>query len=376
MSRFRDDRSGNFAVATALILPVLLGAAGLAVDFTSLVMMKTELQGVADAGALATASHLMEEKTTVEVAKKTALAFLSSQVRPFSRADAFGTNVEIASRRGSTDDQFEIDVEISYSMTLSPLAAFLGKHEATIKVQSSTNASRGIDHAISMFFVLDKSSSMKSSTTTVKSYEDACTYYTPPRAIEQGVQKPCYYQRIESLKIGATALASTFRTADPKEQFIRTGAVSFTEVAQKEEKISWGLGKTMYYVDNLQAKGSTSSSAAFKIALDALSGKGEDNIQFARNGKRTKKYIVFMTDGENIDPKDDDVTLGYCNDARGADITVYAVSFTSGTRSKNLLTKCAYSAQTFFEAKNGTDLARAFEAIGRQTGSMLPRLTR
>jgi Flp pilus assembly protein TadG len=51
--RFLNDRSGNFGIMTALIMVPLLLAAGSAVDITSAIVEKTNMQNIADAAALA-----------------------------------------------------------------------------------------------------------------------------------------------------------------------------------------------------------------------------------------------------------------------------------------------------------------------------------
>jgi len=48
-----SDRSGNFGLMTALILPMLLGGAGLAIDTANLMVSKRQLQEATDAAALA-----------------------------------------------------------------------------------------------------------------------------------------------------------------------------------------------------------------------------------------------------------------------------------------------------------------------------------
>ena len=52
IARLYRDRSGNFGIMTALLLVPLIGAAGLAVDFSNALAVKTDLQDAADAAAL------------------------------------------------------------------------------------------------------------------------------------------------------------------------------------------------------------------------------------------------------------------------------------------------------------------------------------
>ena len=53
MLRFIRDRSGNFGILAALMLVPVIGAAGLALDYTNALSIKGRIQGAADAAALA-----------------------------------------------------------------------------------------------------------------------------------------------------------------------------------------------------------------------------------------------------------------------------------------------------------------------------------
>ena len=53
MLRFLKDRSGNFGILVALMLVPVIGAAGLALDYTNALSIKGRVQGAADAAALA-----------------------------------------------------------------------------------------------------------------------------------------------------------------------------------------------------------------------------------------------------------------------------------------------------------------------------------
>ncbi len=64
MRGFAQARGGNFAMMGALLLPLLIGAAGVGLDVTRLVLAKTELQDAVDIAALAASSGLANEVMT------------------------------------------------------------------------------------------------------------------------------------------------------------------------------------------------------------------------------------------------------------------------------------------------------------------------
>jgi hypothetical protein len=57
MRRFLTDRSGNFGILLAILLVPVIGAAGLALDYSNALSVKAKIQGAADAAALAAVSE-------------------------------------------------------------------------------------------------------------------------------------------------------------------------------------------------------------------------------------------------------------------------------------------------------------------------------
>ncbi len=68
-SRLLRDRGGNFAMVTAVIIPVILMAAGVAIDLTKTVLAKAELQDASDAAVLAAAAALANDGKSIEEAR-------------------------------------------------------------------------------------------------------------------------------------------------------------------------------------------------------------------------------------------------------------------------------------------------------------------
>ncbi|MCZ8180929.1 MAG: pilus assembly protein TadG-related protein [Rhizobium sp.] len=54
---FFSDRSGNFGVLTAILLVPVIGVAGVALDLSNALMVRSTLQAAADAAALAAVSE-------------------------------------------------------------------------------------------------------------------------------------------------------------------------------------------------------------------------------------------------------------------------------------------------------------------------------
>src|SRR5690242_2977058 len=80
LERMLQDRSGNFGIMTALLLPVLVGAAGISVDLTNAMQARSSMQGLADAAALAAASAMADKGISQASAEAYAKSMLASQV--------------------------------------------------------------------------------------------------------------------------------------------------------------------------------------------------------------------------------------------------------------------------------------------------------
>jgi hypothetical protein len=85
-----SDRSGNFGMMTALLLIPIIGVAGLAVDVTNALTVKSKLQGAGDAAALAAiadsspgmrAAFAMQGDGTIPIAQEDAKAFFRGQLQ-------------------------------------------------------------------------------------------------------------------------------------------------------------------------------------------------------------------------------------------------------------------------------------------------------
>jgi Flp pilus assembly protein TadG len=374
--QFLNDRRGNFGILSSLLLPVLLGAAGLAVDVSSMMLAKQDAQNYADGAALAASSALADDDIGESAAKLLAGDFLKAQGTALA-----GTTptIMVQTTPGANNSKtFTVDVSFNQTISLSPLMSIFGKKTATIAINSRSVSNRGASNSLSMFLVLDRSGSMQTSTTTVKSTTVACHYYYMPNTStvkDGGSKTPCYYQRIEGLKLAADTLFATFASVDPNLNLIRTGAVSYNSGKQTESQLAWGWSAADNYIDALTPTGGTSSTGAFKVALDALTATTEDAAHKNKNGLAPKKAIVFMTDGENSASSDDTSTLTHCATAKSKGITVYTVAFSASDQGKNLLSKCATSSATFFYADSASELTAAFKSIGQVAATGLPRLT-
>lgn len=378
---YRDllrDRKGNLSIIAALVLPVGLAAAGMAIDMSKMVASKAALQNAADAAALAAASALVNEEITTTQATALATDFVKGQMANHidapetpEQAFDFGTCTNVAVQQDATvgtAKKYTVKVSTCYDVQYSALSAFMGRSSGRVSVSSTTQSSTEAKNALSMYLVLDRSGSMAEYTNTISgSYQ--CRYGRRTTTCYS------YYDKITALRMAATNLMVQLASVDPDKLLIRTAAVSYNSAMQTPVNLAWGVDHTKTYISKLTADGGTDSGLAFKTAYMAVSASTEDTLHQQKNGQVPSKYIVFMTDGDNNYTSADTETKKWCDQARQAGVEVYSVAFMAPDRGQALLSYCATSSAHYFKAEDAEDLNAAFQYIGERATATATRLT-
>lgn len=392
LDRLAVDRRGNFAVLTALLIPVGLAAAELAMDATGLAVEKTKVQATTDAAAVAAGAALVNQGATIDEAKQIALNFIKGQLssdlqqitqaqqqggasNPYGTFDIGGcTNVDISQQTGvGTTQIFDVTVSTCLQKKLTVLGAFYGDSLFTIRASSSTRSTTASQKALSMYLVLDRSGSMADNTDTVTG-TTTYTYSCGWRKTCTGT-KTTYLTKIDALKQAADKLMTQISTADPDQYYARLGAVSYNSAMDTPQPLGWGTTAVSNYVNALVASGGTDSSGAFKQAYQSLASATEDSLHMTKNGQTPDKFIVFMTDGENNYSSADTATKQWCDSARTAGMQVYSIAFMAPAAGQALLSYCATDASHFFAANSADDMIAAFKYIGEKAISASTRVT-
>src|SRR5262245_10096811 len=97
LRRLRDE-SGNAGLLFALLLPVVLGASGLGIDYVRAASARTRMQAVADAAAISSARELQMAKAEPDKIAAIATSYVTSQlddVRVQAKVDADALTVQV-----------------------------------------------------------------------------------------------------------------------------------------------------------------------------------------------------------------------------------------------------------------------------------------
>ncbi|PST20111.1 pilus assembly protein TadG [Rhizobium sp. JAB6] len=398
------DRCGNFGILTAISVPVLVAAGGVAIDVTNMSLSRSQLQEATDAAALATATALAEGSTTTTNAKELANNFVLGQMSNYLAGDTdatnslkAGTSTTVTKTTDSSGNSgYTVVVNSSYSMPVNSMTRLIGQRSLNISASSTSISGKTSEtqkNALSMYFVLDRSGSMDEATDTVNAQQPTTTYtYNCIKTNKNGKQEwgTCtgtstnYYTKMESLKIATSNLTAQLNSADPNMMYVRTGADSYNNVAQTPTALAWGTNGITAYVNNLTSSGSTNSAPAFTAAVDALtklsttSGLTYEQLQHKDKSGVTNPtmYIVFMTDGDNNVSNADTKTKEQCDKARKNGIHVYTIAFMAPQNGQALLQYCATSSSDYFTPQSAADLFKAFTTIATETSKQMTLLTK
>ncbi|ANL67263.1 Tad-like/von Willebrand factor A domain-containing protein [Rhizobium phaseoli] len=400
LRRMFSDRGGNFGIMTAILAPVLLGAAGMAIQVGDMLISKQQLQEAADSAALATATALANGTIQTSQAEAFARNFVAGQMANYLQSGVdikSATGVTVQTNTSGNSTSYQVTVSPSYDLTVNPLMQAVGFTTQHLSTSGTTIGGHSqTQGSISMYLALDKSGSMGEDTATVNEEDptESYTYDCNGHYNKKGkwIYDTCtgsranYYTKIEALKMAAGNLFGQLSSADPNAQYVRTGAVSYDIVQYTPSALAWGTSGVSTHVNALQAGGGTNSSGAMSTAYSSLTAKNaagndaEDSAHKLKTGQTPKKYIVFMTDGDNNDDSSggrsyDTLTKATCDTAKSKGIEIYTIAFMAPEGGQALLHYCASDDSHYFQAEKMEDLLAAFKAIGAKASSQLTRLT-
>ncbi len=387
LSRGLRDRAGNFAMVTAVVIPVILAAGGIAIDLTKIVLAKAELQDASDAAALAAASALANDGKTADEAKAIAAELFALQMSGTSSIVKEGDEtlidaapvIDIKETTGESNGKtYQVNVGATYSVKYTVFTQLLGHTTGTLSTQSSAESATESKNALSMYLVLDKSGSMLANTNEKSTAARCYQYDESGRLLSNQQISPCYVKKIEALKTAAASLFAQLDKADPKTIYVRTGTVSYNSSMDTAYNLAWGTTASLTQVNALSGGGGTASGAATKAAYDKLNASTENTEHKKKNGQTPTKYLILMTDGNNNASSDDTTTKDYCTKAKAAGMVVYGVAFMApkGGKGQKLLQACVSSSENYFAAEDMGQLVAAFKAIGERAAMLISRLTK
>ncbi|MDP9836112.1 Flp pilus assembly protein TadG [Neorhizobium huautlense] len=394
---------------TAILAPLALGSAGIAIDLTRAFQTKTEMQSLADSAALAAASMLSEKDVSqaeaIERAKNLYAAQMVNYLKTGKESDTEIAAMVAAQKaaltvtvtekaNGSRGKAFTVAVSAKQDMSVNAMTGLVTGNSMKLASGSTATSASESTTGISMYLALDRSGSMAWITDTKDKNNSRCDNYTEQYWPNVAFKSPCYISKIQALKTAANAMFSSLNALDKNSNLVRVGAVSYTHNTQSPSTIGWGTSKAANYINALPQKpvDGTDANGAMTIAFNALKSEDpsepgvrnkdtEAKIQKDKGNDDVNRYIVLMTDGKmtgNSAATNWSLDRGVrqkCADAKADGIKIFTVAFMAPQEGRNLLTECASDSSYYYEPENMEDLVKAFGEIAEKAAKATTRLT-
>ncbi len=407
-TRLLKDRGGNFGMMTAILAPLALGSAGIAIDLTRAFQTKTEMQSLADSAALAAASMLSEKEISpaeaIERAKNLYAAQMvnhlktgnesSAEIAAMIAAQKAALTVNITEKaNGSRGKAYTVTVAANQSMPVNAMTQLVAGKSVSLASSSTATSASESTNGISMYLALDRSGSMSWVTSTKDTSKNKCNNYTKEKWPNVAYTQPCYISKIGALKTAADAMFSALNKADPKNTLVRVGASAYTHETFAISPIAWGTANASKYVSAIPAvpEGGTDANSSMTAAINALKSSGatengkkkstEEEAQKEKGNDSVSRYIVLMTDGEmtgnsaSFNNGLDQSVRNKCDTAKRDGIQIFTVAFMAPATGKSLLNYCASDSSYYYEPEDMEDLVTAFGEIAEKAAKATTRLT-
>lgn len=297
--------------------------------------------------AVQLATHDFSCVGTSGVAKRKAETRVSVQQQPY----------------GNNGKMFEVDLEATHRLCVNALTSLITGPSIDLTVRASTTSSTEANIPFSMHLVLDQSSSMS---------ENICKNRVDYKCLHTGDVR-----RIDALKQAVDEFADVIKDADREEKYARLAGAAYSSQLNSSVGFRWGVESARSYVRGLRTGSRTNSTPAMDLAYRQVNSDEEARFHFDKGYRSFRKYIVWMSDGNNNDTGIDATTLQICNEARRNNVVIYSIAFdVDGKRAEDTLKACAKNIDHFYEAKSASQLHDAFRDIAVRANAGTARITR
>lgn len=307
-SNFLKSTTGNVAVTFAVLAVPLFGAAGVAVDYTRTMALKTDIQSSVDAALLAGANearkNIAEGKSitaAIEIGKEMALLYHKTNHLDQSNAPV----ADFDPIFNVTNSEVTASATVSGSLPTS-LSAVLGITEASYVVNSTVGLSA--PSFVEVYFVIDNSNSMGIGATVA----DMETMQNSSMSCAFACHVPATSTNWTSTLSDARSLGVTLRLDVVKDAIrqmltnienqglgvqVKSAVYSLSNTITQEQSVTEIHSNSIASLDGIDLAGDWGSGGtSFDHALDEL----EDMIGVSGSGASqatAKKIVVLVTDG-------------------------------------------------------------------------------
>ncbi len=299
--QFLASRSGNFGMMTALLLVPLIGVAGLAIDISNALVVRSTLQAAADAAAIAavaetsagvTQAMLMQSDGQLSAAIEDAKKVFKGHASMSEDYNLTDFDVDVVKEGNQLKAVFNFHATVP-----TTLARILGRPDVTVAGQAE--AVFQTDTFRDFYLLLDNTPSMGVGATSadvnkmVANTSDKCAFAC--HIVNNGVEnKNSYYYlakklgvtiRIDVVAQATAALMDTAKSSRKSSNQYRMAVYTFGEKAEDTKLLE--VSSLTDDLDQVQSKAS-------KIGLMSIPWQGYDNDQQTDFDRALKNIGALM----------------------------------------------------------------------------------
>ncbi|AHA28097.1 vWA domain-containing protein [Candidatus Liberibacter americanus] len=343
--KFIRHRLGNFALITAIILPLIIILSGFVIDITRANYTKGELSQIIDQSLLSTYSHMVFLHRVIAHDEIILIARHNLEVELknyFTNKDAYDIAKYADILVNSYNTDHYISITVHYKMPKSAINIFLGANHEFIEVMSHASIILHLDvvNSLSALFIIDVSGSMGECADGSWFF---CSHLSKLKVVKQSI--------IQFLDIVSDYYDS---------HHLITGGISFDEKIKDIFLMSWDVENLKKGINSLvpSTNGSTNTYPAMKKGYEMI-----NEIKFS-DANRHKNIIVYTTDGEDNFGRSEDA-INICKKAKADGIELFVIYISSKNYSSNrLLNECSSKGRLYF-ANGINGIRNAFFEIAK-----------
>ncbi|MBL0849169.1 MAG: VWA domain-containing protein [Candidatus Liberibacter ctenarytainae] len=388
---------GNFAILTAILLPILIIIAFFIFHIAHIIYTKTLLQNAVN-HALATAAADAVNDRVIDLNAVKASAkrdFLFHLKKSFSVKDTqqIINNMKISIKETEVKGRYLISLNSPYRMNFKNMLftnpSQDDRYHTSLLAHGSIFVQLKSDFAASIMLVVDVSGSMmlpledslpkKAANPTA---EDLLSWSTEellawpiteskidvplddslPKKDTSVPTLPATGKRIDIAKESIGAFLDDIGKIPQVNTAIRIGLATFSDHIVDKMHMGWGVNRIRKQISLVKAFGMTDSFPPMEYAYNTLFEGDEDKKHRKYGHNKFNKYIIFMTDGDNINPESNETTLRICQQVKDKGGIIYGIAV--HMKKKKFIQACASKGQ-FYSVDRANEFVETLTKISR-----------
>jgi Flp pilus assembly protein TadG len=366
------------AVIFGIMAAVVLGAAGMAVDFINASNVRTTLQNTLDGAVLAAASAHVKNDHEAET--------IITEFMTSNWTEKYPT-LDIELKQDVTDEVVTGTASVQIPTLLT---TFLGIYDMDIAVTSAATISTP---TIEVAMVIDNSSSMRTHLTQLRKALTSVIETLAPDGTDPDVEF-AIIPYSTYVNVGLSNKSKSWLSFSDADETKWKGCVGSRDYPLDLDDtddtpipavsgvtcnsiemlpLSSDVDAVEEWIDDLSAEvDDTYTGAGLIWGFRALSER--EPFTEAKPYGEADKVIIFLTDAissvgpsypkhDNENDVGEDIWQQQCSNIKAAGITLYTIAFQTGTDQQTNLAECATSSSHAFTADNSSQLKNAFEDI-------------